>query len=60
MNKKAKIDNRYAAILLIEIIFEKGVINKQTYYNVQKANVQKTSPSSPPNLESNNPAQLAI
>lgn len=36
MKNQIKIDNRYAALLLIEILFEKGVINKQTYFNAQK------------------------
>lgn len=31
-----KIDNQYAAILLIEILYEKGLINKATYQNVMK------------------------
>ena len=30
------IDNEYAAILLIEILFEKGFVNKLTYINVKK------------------------
>ena len=36
MNCNVSIDNRYAALLLIEILYEKGVINKQTYFNAQK------------------------
>lgn len=31
-----KIDNEYTAVLLIEILFEKGLINKQTYINARK------------------------
>ena len=36
MNNLIEIDNRYAALLLIEILFEKGIINRQTYFNVKK------------------------
>lgn len=31
-----KIDNEYAALMLIEILHEKGLVNKSTYENVQK------------------------
>ncbi len=31
-----KIDNEYTAVLLIEILFEKGLVNKQTYINARK------------------------
>lgn len=37
------IDNEYAAILLIEILFEKGFVNKLTYINVKKRLVSQTS-----------------
>ena len=30
------IDHTHTAILLIEILFEKGLINKETYINVKK------------------------
>lgn len=30
------IDNEYTAVLLIEILFEKGLVNKQTYINARK------------------------
>lgn len=36
MENHIKIDDRYAALLLIEILFEKGIINRQTYFNAQK------------------------
>ncbi len=36
MTPNIKIDNEYAAVLLIEIIFEKGLVNKQTYINAKK------------------------
>ena len=37
------IDNDWAAFLLIEILYEKGLINKETYNNVQKSvNEKKT------------------
>ncbi len=36
MNCNVNIDNRYAALLLIETLFEKGIINRQTYFNVKK------------------------
>ena len=31
-----KVDNQYAAFLLIEILYEKGIINKATYNIVVK------------------------
>ena len=31
-----QINNQYAALVLIEILFEKGLINKATYDNIQK------------------------
>lgn len=37
------IDNEYAAILLIELLFEKGLVNKLTYINVKKRLVSQTS-----------------
>jgi hypothetical protein len=30
-----QIDNEYAALVLIEILYEKGLINKATYENIQ-------------------------
>lgn len=33
---KIKFDKEYVAILLIEILFEKGLVNKETYINVCK------------------------
>lgn len=36
MVQKIKIDNEYTAILLIEILFEKGLVNKQTYVNAKR------------------------
>lgn len=36
MTPNIKIDNEYAAVLLIEILFEKGLVNKQTYINAKK------------------------
>ena len=30
-----QIDNEYAALVLIKILFEKGLINKATYNNIQ-------------------------
>ena len=32
-----KIDKKYAAVVLIEILYEKGLVNKETYMNVQTA-----------------------
>lgn len=34
--KEVKIDKEYAATMLIEILFEKGLINKETYMNIYK------------------------
>jgi len=31
-----QINNEYAALVLIEILYEKGLINKATYDNIQK------------------------
>lgn len=31
-----EIDNEYTAVLLIEILFEKGLVNRQTYINAKK------------------------
>ncbi len=36
MTPNIKIDNEYAAVLLIEILFEKGLVNKQTYINAKR------------------------
>lgn len=36
MNYNIEIDNRYVALFLIEILFEKGLVNKQTYINTRK------------------------
>ena len=33
---KKKIDNLYAALILIEILLEKGLINQATYTNIVK------------------------
>lgn len=35
MNDK-KLDNLYAALMLIEILLEKGLINQATYSNIVK------------------------
>lgn len=43
MAHNIKIDNKYVAILLIEILFEKGLVNKQTYINVRKRLCSQTS-----------------
>lgn len=43
MAHNISIDNEYAAILLIEILFEKGLVNKQTYINVRKRLRSQTS-----------------
>ena len=32
-----KIDNKYAAVVLIEILYEKGLVNKETYMNVKNS-----------------------
>lgn len=34
--KKIEMDKEYVAVLLIEILFEKGFINKETYINICK------------------------
>lgn len=34
--KKIEVDKEYVAALLIEILFEKGLVNKETYINVCK------------------------
>lgn len=36
MIPQIEIDNEYAAVLLIEILFEKGLVNQQTYINAKK------------------------
>jgi len=36
MEYNFQIDNEYVAVLLIEILFEKGLVNKQTYINARK------------------------
>ncbi len=36
MGYKIQIDNKYVAVLLIEILFEKGLVNRQTYINAKK------------------------
>lgn len=36
MVQNIKIDNEYVAVFLIEILFEKGLVNKQTFINVRK------------------------
>ena len=38
MNDK-KIDNLYAALILIEILLEKGLINQATYSNIVKCKI---------------------
>ena len=43
MAHNIRIDNEYAAILLIEILFEKGLVNKQTYINIKKRLRSQTS-----------------
>ncbi len=43
MAHNIRIDNEYVAILLIEILFEKGLVNKQTYINVRKRLRSQTS-----------------
>jgi hypothetical protein len=35
-----QIDNTYAALVLIEILLEKGLINKATYDNILKSQKQ--------------------
>ena len=34
--KKIEMDKEYVAVLLIEILFEKGLVNKETYINICK------------------------
>lgn len=34
--KKLEMDKVYMAVLLIEILFEKGFVNKETYMNICK------------------------
>ncbi len=34
--KKIEVDTEYVAFLLIELLFEKGFVNKETYVNVCK------------------------
>lgn len=29
-----KVDNKYAAVILIEILYDKGLVNEETYRNV--------------------------
>ena len=36
-----QINTQHAALVLIEILYEKGLINKETYDNIQKS--QKTA-----------------
>lgn len=36
MVQDIKIDNEYMAVFLIEILFEKGFVNRQTLINVRK------------------------
>ena len=36
MVQNIKIDNEYMAVFLIEILFEKGLVNRQTFINVRK------------------------
>ena len=36
MNHNIKIDNTFVALFLIEILFEKGLVNRQTYKNARK------------------------
>ena len=36
MGYNIQIDNEYVAVLLIEILFEKGLVNRQTYINAKK------------------------
>ena len=31
-----RIDNNYAALILVEILYEKGLVNEPTYHNVMK------------------------
>lgn len=36
MVQNIKIDNEYMAVFLIEILFEKGLVNRQAFINVRK------------------------
>lgn len=36
MVQNIKIDNEYMAVFLIEILFEKGLVNRQTFINLRK------------------------
>ena len=36
MGYNIQIANEYVAVLLIEILFEKGLVNRQTYINAKK------------------------
>lgn len=36
MVQNIKIDNEYMAVFLIEILFEKGLVKRQTFINVRK------------------------
>ena len=36
MVQNIKINNEYMAVFLIEILFEKGLVNRQTFINVRK------------------------
>lgn len=36
MEVDMKIDNTYAAVILIEILYERGIVNETTYNNVVK------------------------
>lgn len=36
MEYSIQIDNEYVAVFLIEILFEKGLVNRQTYINAKK------------------------
>ena len=33
---KIRIDKEYVAAMLIELLFEKGLVNKETYMNIYK------------------------
>lgn len=33
-DSKMKIDNHYAALALIDVLYKKGLINKETYNNI--------------------------
>lgn len=38
-----QISNQYAALVLIEILYEKGLINKATYENIMKSQKPQTA-----------------